>query len=217
MKKAASKKTKLSTPTLYKSLLSKESSKAERTKVQIIEAAIHCYATIGMDNTTYEKVATQSKVTRPLVIHYFPDYDSLALAAFRYIRANMQEFAVKAIQSHQTPVEQFSAYVESVFQWTEKYEKHFKVWLLFYYFCGIFPRYNENHTELVTIGHQRIAILISQLRKNNLDQAELMKRAKVIQMLITGAMVSCGVEKIPYSMKEFTEAVTEECLQIARR
>lgn len=202
---------------LYKSLLPKATSKAERTQIQIIEAAIHCYATIGMDNTTYEKIAARGKVTRPLVIHYFPDYESLALAAFRYIRANMQEFAVKAIQSRKSPEEQLFAYVESVFEWTVEYEKHFKVWLLFYYFCGISSRHNEIHTELVTIGHQRIAILITQLRKNNLDQMELMKRAKIIQTLITGAMVSCGVEKLPMSLEDYTSAVAEECLLVARR
>jgi AcrR family transcriptional regulator len=216
MKKKGNKHT-VASSKLYASLLPKVLTRSERTRIQIIEAAIRCYASIGMDNTTYEKIAAVCKVSRPLVIYHFPDYEKLALSTFRYVRANMQEFAVNAIESKQTSAEQFIAYVESVFQWTVKYEQHFKVWLLFYYFCGINPQFNEIHTELVTIGHQRIAILINQLRKNNLPQEELMVRAKMIQVLITGAMVSCGVEKLPLSLKDFTHAVTEECLQIAKR
>lgn len=192
-------------------------SKSERTQLQIIEAAILCYSTVGLDKATYEKIAEKCGISRTLVNQYFPDRAILSEQAIKLIRSNMQKIAISAIQAETTPEGQLKAYVESTFRWIKDFDSHFKVWLLFYYFCGISPKFRETNTELVNMGHERISSLISRMPHTKaLTEKELKTRAKKIQYIITGALVSFGTERSIYTLSEASALTVQLCLDVAK-
>src|SRR5262245_30016404 len=65
--------------TLLNELLPAAPTKAQRRQLQIVEAAIGCYASVGFEKATFEKIASVCKVSRPLIQHYFPDREKLLL------------------------------------------------------------------------------------------------------------------------------------------
>lgn len=201
--------------TLYANLFPRTISKSEKRKIQILEAAITCYASLGIDNTTYEHIASKCKASRTLLIHYFPDRDTLSKLAIRYIRADMQNDAVKAIQKAATPEKQLSAYVQSTFDWVKHKPSYFTVWMLFFYYCGVHKDYKAMHTELAAMGHERIQVMIQAMHGNR-SVKNLEQRAKSLQALITGALTCVHVENFPLDRKAFSEQVIKDCLRIAK-
>src|SRR4051812_18083885 len=74
-------------------------SKAQRTQLAIIESAIKCYATLGIEKSTAERIAKTCGISRPLVQHYFPDREGLLEMSIKYIRTYLQKLAVDAVNS----------------------------------------------------------------------------------------------------------------------
>jgi len=201
---------------LFQTLFVPTLTKAQRTQVKIIESTIKCYSSVGIDNTTIDKIAAMSATSRPLVLHYFPTREILAENVVKYIRANMQNEAVKAIKSAQSPKEQIANYIESVFQWVQDFDQHLKVWMLFYYYCGINNKFNDLNTKLVSMGHERIQELFKlYVGTRKVQDKVLAEKAKMAQILITGGMLCCATEKLPLSIKSLSRQTVEMCLSIA--
>lgn len=182
-------------------------SKSQRTRLRILEAAIACYATTGFEGATYDRIAKKAKTSRPLVMHYYPDRDELLLEAIKFVRANFQRVAIEAAKAA-GPGEALAGYVASTFDWIEKFHSHAVTWILFYYGCAIRPKWNEINTELVRIGHARISMIIG--------EKGLGVRAKRIQLIITGALISALTEELPVSLPAFRKSTLELCRAVAR-
>src|SRR5262249_9760247 len=69
-------------------------SKADLRKLKILDGAIRTYSSLGIDYISYEDIARESKTSRPLIIHHFPDKRELFEMAIKLIRAQMQELAI---------------------------------------------------------------------------------------------------------------------------
>src|SRR5687767_8770103 len=82
---------------IMKSLPHLAFSKATLRQVQIIEAAIFCYANFGVIDTTFERIAKQAKLSRPLIFHYFNDKTEIFDAAVKYVRAIYQQLVIEGI------------------------------------------------------------------------------------------------------------------------
>lgn len=199
---------------LYASLFPVNLSKSQQRQVQIIEAAIECFASKGVDATTYDHISAKCGASRTLVIHYFPERDQMTLAVFKYIRAQMQQYSVNALNMATTPQAQLKLYVESVFDWSLAYPTHFKVWLLIYYYCGINPNFKTLHTELASMGHKRIQAMLKQIRSVT-KSGSIEIDAKLIQFFITGAAVSINAENLRLSRKAVISQTVRRCLEIA--
>lgn len=193
-----------------------EPSKAQRRRLQIVEAAIESFAEVGIEKSTYERLAKRIKVSRPLIIHYFPDRDDLVETTLKFIRARFQRLAVDALSRAEGPEAKLKAYVEATFDWIARYDKHAKVWLLFYFYCGVDGDFKAMNTELARMGEERIAALIVGLRAKSLPKAELLWRAKQIQIFVTGALIAAGTETPSIPMKSFVQKTVARCLAIAQ-
>jgi len=201
---------------LLASLFPRPVSRAEKRRIQILEAAIACYATHGIEDTTYERIAAKCKASRTLIIHYFPDRDDLIRLVFQYIRADMQQAAVEAIQSAKTPEKILLAYVQSTFDWIAKKPDYNAAWMLSYYHCARKKDFKALYTEMTSMGHRRIQAMLSELKGNErVTTGELALRAKSLQSLLTGALVTLSTEDLPLDRATFIKRITQDCLKIA--
>lgn len=213
----ATKKSVKPDPKVYADIFPRELSKSERRRIQIIEAAIGCYATIGLDNTTYERIAEKCGISRSLINQYFPQKELLTEQIMKYIRISLQNLAIEAIASASTPEAKLAALVESTFRWIKEYETNVKVWILLYYYCTINDSFKRINTELVQIGHDRIAGILAAINAGKgVSQTDLLTRAKMIQVVFTGALVSALTESLPFAVKELATRTIDLCLELSR-
>jgi AcrR family transcriptional regulator len=201
---------------LFATLFPLEPSESQRRQVEIAEAAIRIYVREGVERATFERIARESGCSRPLVMHYFPERDSIFQLAARYVRASFQALAVEAIRAEATPVGQLRAYTLSTFDWVEKSPDHAKVWMLFFYYCGIRKEYRDLNTDLVRMGHDRIAALLARGKDQGVFACEdPVMAAKQVQLLISGAVVAAITERVPGSMRKLRELTVQGCLALA--
>lgn len=198
----------------YNLLFPGQIQRSQKTKFHILEAAIESYVTVGIEKTTFDRLAVNAGVTRPLVMRYFPDRDELFKLVIQFIRENLQQMAIQAMAKQTSPTSILKAYVQSTFDWIEQFPKHAKVWLLFYYYCGIRSDLLKINSELVVAGHQRITLLIEAGKKQGTFKVkDASICAKNIQNLITGSLLSRLTEK-DVSLLVTSDHVTKECLKI---
>jgi len=191
--------------------------RARRRLIEILEGALHCYATIGFDKTTYQEIANACGVTQPLVIHYFKKKTDIFELVARYIRLNFQNMAIEAISKETTAEKMMIAYNDSCFEWSQKFSQHAKVWALYYYHCGLKPKYKKLNTEMVTLGEARIlAILEAGVKAKEFQPGALSVRARMIRLVVTGMLILDNTEKLPVSRNDFISECREEILKIAK-
>jgi AcrR family transcriptional regulator len=199
--------------TIAKTLFPSGITKSERTKVRILEGAIGSICEIGVHNTTFESVAERALVTKQLVRKYFVSKDELFEWSVTYIRAVFQEWAVGAIKLESTPKKQMTSYVKSCFSWPEVNPRHFQVWLLMFHYASIFNNYRQFHTKFTKAGQERIVGLIESGNKSgDFKCANPAETAKVIQSIITGALMSLYLEELPLNRDRWIALNLELCL-----
>jgi AcrR family transcriptional regulator len=201
---------------VYSELFSLVPTRAQRRMLQIIEGAIRNYISLGVENTTYESIAKACKISRPLIQHYFKDKDEVFQMAVKYIRVNYQQYTIQAFRNKNTPQERLAAYVDAAVGWVKAFPAHQRVWNLFYYYCGVDKRLCDLNTELVNIGHDRITALLQEGAEAGVFAADNLKgRAKQIQVLITGSIVTITTETLYADIEEFRAQITEACVRLA--
>ena len=171
-----------------------------------------------MDQTTHETLAKACGISRGLVQHYFPDRDELILVTLRYVRAKFQKLCVDAIELEETAAAQLRAYIVTACSWAKLSPPDAKVWLLFYYHCGINRQYRKLNTELVGLGQARIEALLQELSqsKGKVADASVEIRAKLIQNAITSFYVSSLTENQTATFNDqLLKANLELCFKIA--
>lgn len=190
-------------------------SKAQLKQIDIIEGAIKCYATLGEEGATYEKIAKYSKITRPLILHYFKDKTELFYFTARYIRAKLQEIAVEAVSQETTEPKQLKAYIESCFYWLRKYPHHSKVWVLFYHKCTLDNDLRQLNNELVNMGFTRIQGLIkSGIKNKKFRKVKVPQTAKSIQLILTASLLECITQGI--DTDKASDATVKACMELVQ-
>jgi AcrR family transcriptional regulator len=201
---------------LMNELFPKKLSKADRSRLKILEAAIETYADIGIDYISVEDIARKAKTSRPLIQHYFPVKYDLFLFAMRFIRAQFQDIAIAHVQTARNSKDRLTKYVESTFEWAEKKKSHTKSWAMFFYFCASEKDLRVEHTKMTQMGEQRLLALLTEgIRDGTFDEdSDLPFRAKTIQRIITGALTELSTEEnLPQN--ELRAQTIRACLEIA--
>lgn len=193
-------------------------SKGQRTQVRIAEAAVRLYAKQGVHATTYDDIARETEVSRPLVIKYFPTYEDLFGFVAHYLRAKFQIIAVNRIKKASSPEGQLANYIDAMFEAVEKFPKDSRVWLYFYYQCALDKNYKRINTEMVEIGHRRIQIMIEEgVKQGVFHTASPVMTARAIQVQITGTLVSYLSEDRVKELPELAALLHQACFQLAGR
>jgi len=203
--------------TIYDEIFPKVASKSEKRKIQIIEKTIQQLATTGVESMSYESVAEACGATRALIRHYFPDWDELILLVMRFVRAKFQKLCIDAIQTQTQSRDQLKIYIETACSWSRHSPQDARVWLLFYYQCGINKKYRQLNSELVSQGHIRITALLKEIgpKKSRIAEQTYAARAKLIQNAITSYFVATLTEEHTVAFNQKMLATTLElCFKI---
>ena len=202
---------------LYAQLFTPALSKSELRKVQILQGAIKTYATLPVDYVGFEELARASQVSRPLVIHYFPERKDLFELMIRFIRGHMQEVAIKEIQNaNEDARSMLQAYVGATFNWLETQPDHMRVWLFYFFACSSDPLLREGHRELTETGKKRIMALLSQGKLEGVFSGKNHEsKAKAIQKMISGSLVEAITEHQPQHWKSVRNDCIDYCVLIA--
>ncbi len=189
MSKAAENKSKID-PLLFQ-LFQTSSSKGDLKKIQIIQSAIRCIASEGIENASYENIGRPLKLTRSHVAYYFKSKDDILLKAIEYVIAKGQALTVERVQNAKTTEDRLVAMVQATFDWAASDQEGFSVYMLFLYYCIINKDYRDLQSKIRSTGANRIQAMLEndpQVSKSR-GTKELRELAKALQDLITGAAV----------------------------
>lgn len=169
--------------------------KAQRTIYKIIYGAISAYSKYGLENTTYARISSEAKVSRTLVIHYFPTSEEIFKNAVKLVRQEMQNYVIQEIKELKDPKEILKNYIKYSIKWAEYYPSNARLWLIFYFKCSTNEEYKALNSELVKMGSKRIAEILKTVNPEikNTDANEL---AKKVQIQITGSIISMMSEDL---------------------
>lgn len=188
-------------------------SKPIRTHLEIVQAAIHCFAQEGIEGATFEKIALKAGVSRPLIFKYFAEKEDLFATCVKYICSDAQIRFTQYLQNIHSPKKWLEEYLNFYFVWAEDYPDQSRMWLLFYHSCASSKKYANLNSEFVGHGTTRISAVLKELNpRKNLKELRL--KAKLIQGLLAGAFVQLLSEnKLPAN---YQKKVIEQCLSIAQ-
>lgn len=193
-------------------------SKATTRQIEIIEAAIHCYASFGFDETTYEKIAKQAKLSRPLLFHYFEDKVQIFDSCIKYVRALYHQLLVEGITKGRTGKERFEKYLEFSFELVKRNPNHIKFWFIVYHSASTNMKYKKMNSDLVALGVSRISALIKGIESNHkMSDAQAAEKARIVQALITGGLVQFSTETSDIIPKDYIQFLCREAMSIAVR
>ena len=192
--------------------------KSARRRLAIIEATIKTLASYGAEGTTHDQVAIECGASRTLVRHYFPSREDLVRTSLRFILARFQHLCIGELSKYSDPAKQFEAYVITACSWMNYFPTDCRVWLLFYFYCGIDRDYRKMNSDLVAQGHVRItALLASMAGTRSVSRRQLEIRAKLIQNAITGCFICTATEDGSDVFKKgLVKATLRDCIRIAR-
>ena len=193
-----------------------EPSVSQKRMIQIVEGAITTFSKYGIDRATYDQIAKACGVSRPLIQHYFPSKKALVESSFKYTRFQFKEIISSAVAKGLDANQKLEYYVRCHFEYLNSYDSIFKVWMLFFHYCSSDKRLQEISAEVVKYGWERIIALINfGIASKQFDVVDVKETARLIQIIITGALISLGTERgSVQDPKELEEQTIRACFAL---
>ncbi len=166
--------------------------KGNLKRVEIIEAAIECLVTIGIDKTTFEAIASKIGTRKAHVAYYFPNKDDIFIEVVKYISTvslDVTEQLLKTVKKDDDP---FEVYVKSAFIWGEKYPKQAMLLPLFYYLCTFKKEYQLLNDQIQENNEKQIRILLSSKIGMGPNSERIKNMARTIQHTIIGELINAA-------------------------
>lgn len=101
---------------------------AERRRA-ITDATVRSIATVGLEQTTMRRIASEAGSTTGLVTHYFPDKDALLRSALRHVHRTAGERMHAAIEKAADPLR---AVICESLPLDDRRRTEWRVWLAFW-------------------------------------------------------------------------------------
>lgn len=119
--------------------------KGNKTANEIMEAAIKCVATIGIENTSMAEIGKVLDVNRSLVAYHFPKKEDIFFQITEYILNDLAKFIENTKKNSQIENEIFAT-IEKYFSLNHNYLVTF---INFLYYCNLEYRYYIQFKELI--------------------------------------------------------------------
>jgi AcrR family transcriptional regulator len=198
---------------LYSTALGFSPRKGDLRKIEIIESAIHCLATDGVEKTTFEAIGKRIGLSKSHVAYHFPDLDDLIESCIRLAAVNGTQITVDKLKGKTNWEDQLRAIVEGAFAWAEQFPEHLKVLILFYYRSSYQQRFRDINTEFRQMGARRLLrVLEGELDKRGRSPAQRMNLARRIQALVFGSLI----DSVAVTHKKTRRALEAQALLAVR-
>jgi AcrR family transcriptional regulator len=204
-------------PFPYLRLFDSVPTKSQKRMLEIAEAAIRNFAKYGFADTSMERIAASAKCTRPLISRYFKDKEEILFFSARVVRVKWQARVVEAMSGRALdPKSQLRAYLKECFGWVNEEHEDALLWLVFFHYCGLSPKFNALNTSLVAEGTRRVeGLIVEGVRAGQFKSENPAKAARDIQVQITGAIVSSLTETLD-NPEDFAARSYQTCLDLIR-
>ena len=184
--------------------------KGQKTKTNIVESLIVVYAKLGAEKATLSAIAKESKISRPLIVHYFRDKDEIFEYAVKLTRVILQNYVTSRMEHLVSAEELMKVYFYSVFEWLDDYPMHYKFWLDFYKKCSVDESHISLNSELTEMGRKRIQKIIELgIDQGVFTSSKPFIHAKTIQTIMTGGCLLLETEDMPIERREYIDDLYE--------
>lgn len=196
---------------LYQQTVPFRMRKGDLRKLEIVQAALKCVGTVGVEDTSFESVGKLCGLARPHVAYYFPRRSELIEAAIRYAYAGGQQAAIEAVSRVEGVKPRLTAYVKAIFTWLAEHPHHRATISLLVYLASYSKEYRKLSTELKEIAVSRLTAILSPTGPTPASR----KLADRLHTILTGEAVAWSTdEKAPdveevirHTTKLFLEAI----------
>lgn len=179
----------LSNP-LYAQFLDFKPRKRDVRRAIIVEAAIDCIATLGVENTSFEAIGKKAGMLKAHVAYYFPNRDDLIEEVIKFSVSSVQAMSVEGMKAETDPEQKLAAFITATFRWRDQFPKQSSVILLLYYYASFRRPYQKIHDRIRSLGAERIRAALSlQAAFRGAPQAFLHDTSKLIQSILTGNLI----------------------------
>jgi len=172
---------------LYRQFLEYRPKQSDLRLASIIESAIDCIATQGIEKLSFDAIGKPIKMTRAHVAYYFKNKNEIIESAIGFSIMSGQKICVKNLESVKDPKKWIETYIYSHFEWAQTHPKQMKVMEMFYYYASFKKNYSELCKKTRDTGIDRIIEILKPLL--SCSPADLRLRATAIQNVLTGALI----------------------------
>ena len=184
--------------------------KGENTKNKIIQIAIKLAAKYGFEQTSFQMIADELKLSQSAVMYYFKSKNALFEELIKTIISHNHKIVSELMDIKDNAGERLLKHCAGNILWAVIYRKsEAQILILLYYFSCQNKKFAEFFSDMIETGRKRILehLLAGQREKKFHLTTDPLEIAKALQDNLFGAMLyATAAEKI-LSQKEIEEKV----------
>lgn len=198
--------------------------KGDATKASIVEAAIDCMTTEGIDGLTYDAIAKRIKAQRSLVNYHFKSVDEIVWVTVQFIVGNGQEFILSEMIKDTKSSSPIEKYIAANFKWASEWPKHASILVLLFYLSSYNKRFRELNAKIRKAGKDRtLSLLIGQdvfapLKGVNTEAiANILHDAISMAIIDAVALSKCNSSRMRQILEDKKRAIMEVLIVAQRK
>ena len=161
-------------------------SKAEQTRLKILDATLESLCEHGIEKTTLQTIATHAGVGVSHVAYHFPEKSELIREAIQYDTLLYREVLEDFLRQARSPEEKLRAFLMANFHW-HRSKRHRLTWLLEFYMSAQQKPLAQAYVESRLDGKRRIQEYIGpELIRRGFSYEQLEQEAFALQMMASG-------------------------------
>ena len=171
------------------------------TKEKIINAAIRCFARMGIEQTKLIDIAEAAKIKHNLILYHFQDFEELCMACVEKVVHNFfQETQEISLEKQKNTLHHLQEFINAHFQLAKQHPAAFSLWLHFYYKTSHNDHYKQLLKTLTFSSLEKLkSIIMQHAHEKNLEMSDLQIElsAKMIIGQIIGQLILSLAEENP--------------------
>lgn len=190
-------------------------SKGEKTKELAILSAIHCIAKLGYGETTFQAIADHSKLSQPLVVHYFKKKENVFPMVINYLIKMAQEVHVTSELSATQDLKDYLTAAIKIFRLAPNTAR---VYFTLTYLAVFKDCYKNSYSKIKDVNIRRLADIISKgIERNEFSSGSILLKAQMINCFIAGILVDLLVLESVSTDEEILELLHQSSLSILNK
>tara|TARA_B110001454_G_scaffold16046_1_gene14406 strand:- start:54637 stop:55227 length:591 start_codon:yes stop_codon:yes gene_type:complete len=188
--------------------------KGLNTEKRIVRAAIKCVGTIGLHQTTFQKIADKSKVSQPLVMHYFKTRDDIFPKVWEHVYQEAIERTSNNLSLHKNPIDKLKEYIAVSWDQFNSDPALTKIYMQLHSLAVFDEKLRSINTQVKRIAIHRIAGIISEGQGQGIFSRNVnpLQQAKIIHIQLSGFILNGISENKDFDYEELLKEFTNSTL-----